>query len=642
MSKLHTLKPGIASRHESPEDAHRRRGNVLLEQGQLDQAAQCYAEALNINPNSAQTINSLGVLLYRARRLEQSVVCYQKAISLQPAYAEAANNLAIALNQLGRLEEAQAAINQSLQHKPDFAQAHHTLGEILLAVGDLNNAAASVRKALELQPGLVEAYLTLGNILLKQGLLCEAVRTYEHAIGLQPANANLYNNLAEALKEKGELEAAAHAFHQALAIEPGAASIFSNLLCLYAFTRYGSPVAEKALAMEWEKSIASPQQRSVARERAPANSGTFPASPRNGRKLRLGFVSADLGSHAVAYFLEPLLETLDRNRFHLTLFPTHIRAGPQAERFRELAESYISLVELSDSQAADRIRSERVDVLVDLTGHTCGGRLGVFVHRAAPVQCAYLGYTGTTGLTEMDWVFSEPSLADHFSERVWSLPRLGVCYRGEKSLPESNWVPDPDGTIWLGSLCRYNKIRQETLSLWAKVLHALPPAKLLFEDSACCQQETHQRILTTLSNLGIEQHRVSFIPYLPGHERHMMLYNRLDIALDTVPLNGGTTGFDALWMGVPLVVLEGNWTGGRLGYHLVNAFGRPDWVAHNEEEYVSIVSALARDLEGRVRQRTCQRAQMELGPACDAMAMTRCLESAFEAMYEGWRTGAVV
>jgi predicted O-linked N-acetylglucosamine transferase (SPINDLY family) len=409
---------------------------------------------------------------------------------------------------------------------------------------------------------------------------------------------------------------------------------------LYGFTRYISPEAEKVLAEGWEKIALTEEERSLARRRASPTSGVFPFSSRKGRRLRLGIVSADLGSHAAAYFLEPILEELDRSRFHLTLFPTLGRSGPRAERFRELAEGYISLVELSDSLAAERIRLEQIDVLVDATGHTFGGRLGVFAHRAAPVQCAYIGYCGTTGLTEMDWVFGERCLAAHFTEKVWEIPPVGICYRGESYLPESSWVPDPHGKIWLGSLSRYGKIGEETLSLWAKVLHALPEARLLLEDGRPCEEETHQRILSTLSGWGISAERVEFIPFIPGHERHMDLYNRLDIALETIPYNGGTTAFDALWMGVPLAGLEGNWAGGRMGSILLKAFDRPEWVARDEAEYVSIVCKLARDVEERKRQRREQRARMQLSPLCDAKGMTRSLEGAFEAMFDIWVAGA--
>jgi protein O-GlcNAc transferase len=295
---------------------------------------------------------------------------------------------------------------------------------------------------------------------------------------------------------------------------------------------------------------------------------------------------------------------------------------------------------LSDGVAADRIRFEQIDVLMDTTAHTFGSRLGIFARRAAPVQCTYIGYWSTTGLTEMDWFFADPHFPDwmeaHFTEKIWRLPRLFHCYDGEHSLPESHWAPDPEGAIWLGSFNRLSKIREQTLALWAKVLYELPQANLLFEDGAPYEEETHQRILSTLSDYGIPEYRVAFIPFTPGHERHMALYDRLDIALDTIPFNSGTTAFDALWMGVPLIALDGNWLGARLTASVLKAFDRPEWVAQDEEEYVSIVASLARDVEGRIQQRKRQRARMSVSPLCDAKAMARAMEDALEGMYDQW------
>jgi protein O-GlcNAc transferase len=244
----------------------------------------------------------------------------------------------------------------------------------------------------------------------------------------------------------------------------------------------------------------------------------------------------------------------------------------------------------------------------------------------------------------MDWVLPDPGCGSsydaHFTEGLWRLPRLTVAYNGDRSLPESGWKPDPDGTVWLGSFNKYSKIRRQTLALWADVLHALPEAKLLFEDSALAQEETHQRILNVLAGHGVEPKRVEFIPYIHGHERHMVLYDRLDIALDTVPFNSGTTAYDALWMGVPLVTLEGDWLGGRMGTGILTAFGRPQWIAQNATEFVAIVVALARDGEGRSTLRRTQRARMAAGPLCDARAMATALEDAFVAMYARWAAGA--
>jgi predicted O-linked N-acetylglucosamine transferase (SPINDLY family) len=619
---------------------HQNIGNSLLREGKLDEAAASYSRALKLNPDSFETINSLGLLLHKAGRLEQSAVCYQKAILIKPDFAEAHNNLGEVLKHLGRLDEAVASNQRAVFYMPDLAAAHCNLGDKLILRGCLQEAVLSLKRAIELQPRMVEAHLNLGNAYRGLGLLSEAVRSYKRAISIAPDIAAPYNNLADLYVEIDKMEDAVTMFQKALALDPHYAAAYSNMLYSYTFTGQISPQAERVLAEGWERSMLTAAERAAARQRALPGSGVFSVRPRQGRQLRLGIVSGDLGSHAVAYFLEPILEELDRSRFHLTLFPAVRRTCSRAERFRKLADGYISLAELSDSQAADRIRLEQIDVLVDASGHTLGGRLGIFAHRAAPVQCAYIGYCGTTGLTEMDWVFGQRSLADHFTERVWEPSPPGLCYRGEKDLPESSWMPDPEGTIWLGSFNRYGKIGEKTLSLWAKVLHALPEAKLLLEDGKCFEEETHQRILATLSALGVTEERVAFIPFIPGHQRHMDRYNRLDIALETIPFNGGTTAFDTLWMGVPLVGIEGSRAGGRMGSLILKAFDRPDWVARDEADYVSIVCRLARDLEERKKQRQGQRARMELSPLCDEKGITRSLEEGFEAMFDAWLAGA--
>jgi protein O-GlcNAc transferase len=618
--------------------AYRRLGDALFQQGHRDEAAVSYSRSLSIKPDAPETINSLGTLLYGAGRLEQAVVFYQKAIALRTNYAEAHNNLGLALQHLGRLAEAVASYARALHAKPSLAAAHCNLGGVLVAKGDFEQAIESLRRALVLQPDLAEAHLNLGNAYKAQGLLTQATASFERAIshGTNPAAA--YNNLAETYKDQGKLGKAHEAYQNALAAKPDSPIANSNLLYFYAFTRYISPEEEKLQAESWETRVLTEAERAAARKRA-----LFTPRPRQGRQLRLGIVSAELGSHAVAQFLLPLVAQLDRRRFHLTLFPTRRRFCSRAQEFRDLADSYILLSELSDAAAADRIRLEQIDVLMDTTGHTFGSRLGIFAHRAAPVQCTYIGYWSTTGLTEMDWFFAGPHfpgwMEAHFTERIWRLPRLFHCYHGEHALPETHWAPDPGGTIWLGSFNRSGKIREQTLGLWARVLHALPQAKLMFEDGAAHEEETHRRILSTLSGQGITEDRVTFIPFVPGHERHMALYDRLDVALDTIPFNSGTTAFDALWMGVPLVALDGNWLGGKLTASVLKAFDRPEWVAQDETEYVSIVSRLAQDVEGRTEQRKHQRARMALSQLCDADGMARSIEDALEGMYDQWVAG---
>jgi protein O-GlcNAc transferase len=628
-----SLDPGL-------EWAHLRLGDALQQQGDLVEAAVSVSRALTIRPDFPEAIRGLGYVLLVAGKLEQAVICFRKALSLAPGYAEAYNNLGNALDQLHLVEDSIASFQQAISLKPTLAPAHANLGRALMIQSRFAEAALCCQRAVELQPDFLEAHLNLGNSYRKQGMLSEAVRCYRHLLSLAPDHAAGHSHLAVTYMEQDELALAYESFEKAIQARPAFPMAYSSLVYFCAFTRYISPAAERALAEGWEKEHLTEVQRATARQRASASSGTFRLCPLKGRKLRLGIVSPDLGEHPVSEFLEPIFHQLDRSRFHLTLFPTQFRPEMRAARIHNLADNCIPLIGVSDDAAVAVIQSEQIDVLVDASGHTAFDRLGIFARRAAPVQVSYVGYWSTTGLTEMDWVFPDPGCDEgydaHFTEGLWRLPRLTVSYNGDRSLPESGWTPDPDGIVWLGSFNKYSKIRKQTLALWAGVLHALPEAKLLFEDRAIHQEETHQRILTALGDHGIEAGRVQFIPYIRGHERHMVLYDRLDIALDTVPFNSGTTAYDALWMGVPLVALEGDWVGGRMGSGILTAFGRPEWIAQDAERYAAIVVALARDVEGRRAMRHTQRARMAAGPLCDAKAMATALQDAFVAMYNRW------
>ena len=617
--------------------AHFRLGNALMKQEKFPEAAAIYSQELRINPASAETAHNLGTALEKMGRPEHAVVCYQKAIALNPFYSEAYNNLGVTYASLGLLDKAIASYRQAIFNNPASADAYSNLGNALTAQGDFTQAVQHCKKAIILQHRHPTAYLHLGNAYRGLGLFNDAVASYRHALFFSPDNAGIYNNLAETFKDQGKLKEAAECFEKAIAAQPVYPPAYSNLLYFYAFTRYVSPAQERRIAQGWETHMLTAEERFAARGR------TFPVQPRERRKLRLGILTAELGQHAVADFLEPFLENLDRRRIALTVFPTVLQAGDRAQRFRNLfdrnRDGFIPLNGIPASQAAEFIRSKQIDVLIETTGHTYENRLDIIAHRAAPVQCSYIGYFSTTGLTEMDFFLTGTGLGSfiepHFTEHLWRLPRLSFCYQGDPELAQG-WEPDPNGTVWLGSFNNNSKIPEETLCLWAKVLRALPEAKLLFEDRHAEDGETHQRIVSMLQSLGIEESRICFIPYIGGHERHMKLYDRLDIALDTIPFNSVTTAFDALWMGVPLITIAGNWMGGALAGSFLEALGHPEWIARSEEEYVSIVRTLARDVEKRKHLRSTQRARMANSELCDGAGLARSLEDAIEAMYDRW------
>lgn len=607
---------------------------IFSRQGKMEEAIVYYRQAAAFGPTQPEAHFNFGNALLREGKLDEAIASYRLAIACKADYTDAHNNLGTALKSQGRLDEAVASYQGAIRSNPHFPQAYVNLSIALHAQGKYAEAITACRGGLFVAPDVPELHFNLGNAFQWQGNLDGAVAAHQRAIALKPDYAEAYGNLGGSLQEQGKVKEAVAAYEKAIAIRPNYLDGFSNLIYLHAFAHDISPEEQCRVAAGWERAALSDEERTAARNR------TFVNPPRAGRKLRLGIVSAELGKHAVAEFLQPFLDQRDRSRFHLTLYPTRIRSGPRAEQIRESADQFISLAHLSDRDAAEQIRSDGIDVLMDTSGHTNNCRLGIFAHRAAPVQCTYIGFWASTGLTEMDWYIADCSLPEscnaQFSERIWRMPRLGGTYRGETTLPESTWKPAEDGTIWLGSFNKYSKMREESLALWARVLHAIPKARLLLEDRTSFDDQLHPRILAELARHGIGFDRIEFSPYNPGWESHMLLYNRLDIALDTIPFNSGTTAYDAVWMGVPLVALEGDWGGGRMASTVLRALGRPEWIASNADEYVAILAGLAHDVDLRQSIRKTQRARMAASPLFDGAGLAHDLQEAFEGMFDTW------
>jgi protein O-GlcNAc transferase len=623
---------------------HFQLGNALMKQGKFSEAMTSYSQELEVRPESVEALHNLGGALQKLGKPEQAIVCYEKAISLDPFNAEAYNNLGVTYSSLGLFEKAIQSFHQAIVHNPASADAYSNLANSLTGQGDFIQALHHCKRAIVLQPGNATAYLLQGNAYRGLGLFSDAIISYQKALSFSPGNGAIYSNIAETFKDQGKLKQAAVTFEKAIAVRPVYQPAYSNLLYFCAFTRHVLPHEERRVAEGWENHILTSEERLAARSRI------FPAQPRAGRRLRLGILTAELGHQAAADFLEPFLLHLDRSRFALTMFPTVLKTGDRAQRLRDIfdrnCDDCIPLHGMPAAQAAELIRSNQIDILIETSGHTHENRLDIIAHRAAPVQCSCMGYFSTTGLTEMDFFLTsagvDSSIDEHFTEKLWRLPRLPFCYQGDPALAEGGWAPDPDGTVWLGSFDNNAKIREETLDLWARVLLALPEAKLLFEDRHPQDEETHRRIISTLQNLGVEERRIYFIPYVGGHERHMKIHDRLDIALDTIPFNGVTTAFDALWMGVPLITIAGTWMGGMLAASFLQALGHPEWIARSEDDYVSIVRTLARDVDKRKQLRKSQRSRMANSELCDGAGLARSLEHAMEAMYDALPQGSAI
>jgi predicted O-linked N-acetylglucosamine transferase (SPINDLY family) len=612
-------------------DVHCDLGRVLHDTGQLDDSVASFRRVLDINPCHYKGYNYLGEVFEDQGNLPAAVECYSKAITLKPDFVEAHNNLGNALKAQGALVKAIEHHNIALMLRPDLAEVHYNLGNSFKEQGQLNQAIESYLKAISINPDYAEAYSNLGLALQAQGKLDQAIASELAALSLDPTLAAVHNNLGDAYKTKGKLQAASESYQRALVIQPDYAEAYSNLLFLYSYHAMNTPQEYLACARNWEQNCVSSSERMIARKRIIANPVQV------GRRLKLGYVSGDFRQHAVSYFIEQLFGHHDKSKIELFAYSTIGHQDGVTKRLQALVEHWIPLSGVSDAAARDRIEEDQIDVLIDLSGHTAHNRLGIFARRAAPVQAHYLGYFASTGLTEMDyWIGDEiltPTTTDnHFSEQVWRLPRVWVCYDGKADAPVANWRLSQDGTVRLGSFNNLGKLSPETLALWAKVLHALPEGKLLLKTKELADPGNRQRILDALSSLGISPDRIELQDSnaTPDWSAHMAYYNRVDIALDPVgAVGGGTTTCDALWMGVPVIALEGDRMASRMTASMLNAIERPEWIAHSEAEYIDKVVAVARDVEHRKAIRPAQRARMANSPLCDGVGLAKSLEQVY-------------
>lgn len=357
--------------------------------------------------------------------------------------------------------------------------------------------------------------------------------------------------------------------------------------------------------------------------------------------LRIGFVSSDFRRHPVARFLAPL-RLLDRSKFSLYAYSGTTKHDDFTEGFKAALPNWREIGGLSDTQAAEQIRADGIHILVDLSGYSTGGRLGIFARKPSPVQVTWLGYFATTGLRTMDYVLASEAVLptedeDQWVERVWRLPRTYLSFQPPGAPVEIGPLPaERNGHVTFGSFNNARKLSDATLAAWGAILKRVPRSRLLLRTSLDLSNDRRSSVLRHFGTMGIEPHRVELSPAIQGYERHLDSYNRMDIALDTFPFNGATTTCEALWMGVPVVTRLGDSYVSRMGENILRAIGRPDLVARTTEDYVARAVALAGDLPTLQAERQGLRERLMRSPIGDVDGFARALEEAFQGMWTRW------
>jgi protein O-GlcNAc transferase len=575
-----------------------------------------------------------GLCLFRLGDAAGAVEAYRRALAIAPDHFAAVNGLGVSLQALGDLGAASEALRAAAGRRPEDSDILTNLGSVLVARGEVDEGIALLRKSTHLDPTDATAFSNLGHALFLIGHLSEAVTACEAAVRLKPGYADAYSNLGTALGNQGRLADAVAAFERALALDPDHGQSFSNLLFL---GNYDPDISAAALAELHRGFGRRHENAAVARHEVDRDPG---------RRLRVGYVSPDLRQHSVAYFTEPLLAAHDPDAVEVTCYAAVKKRDDVTERLQSRAGAWRNILGMSDAAAADWIRADCIDILVDLAGHTAGNRLGVFARRPAPVQATYIGYPNTTGLTRVDYRLTDADAdppgedASLYTEQLYRLPRCFLAYGPPPEAPPVVARPgSAAGHMTFGSFNALTKVNPRTVATWATILHAVPNARLVLKNSSLVDAGTQARYRDLFASQGIAADRLDLVGYLPERGGHLSLYNRIDIALDTFPYNGTTTTCEALWMGVPVVTWRGDRHAGRVGASLLAAVGLDELVAPSLEAYVALARHLAADLARLAAVSRSLRGRLKASPLLDARSLARALEAAYREMWQRWCRG---
>jgi len=613
-------------------------GGALREAGRLHSAAEAYRRALALDAEHGNALFNLGGVLRELGEANEAAECYRRLVAHSPDDADARHALGAALEAQGSLEAAEDAFASALRVRPEFAEAHNDLGRLARRRGAPETAARCFRRALALDAGFAEAHNNLGNVLEAQGRLEEAIACYRQALAVRPELALAWNNLGNALKAQARLDEAIAAFRRALALDfaPAHGNLLFALNYLDGLDR-GEVLAE-------HRAWARRQEALLASEREPHSN-----EPDPDKRLRVGYVSPDFRTHSVAYFAEPLIARHDRERFEVVLYADlagGAQVDPVTERLRASADGWRNVSGESDRALAALVRRDRIDVLVDLAGHTAGNRLPVFARKPAPVQVSYLGYPNTTGLESIDYrltdaVADPPGASDRFySESLVRLPRGFLCYRPPEPSPAIAAPPATrEGYVTFGSFNNAAKLSPGVIEAWARILRALPSARLRVKAPQIGDEGTRRLWRERLARAGVDPGRLTLEGFVAGAAEHLDAYRRIDVALDTFPYNGTTTTCEALWMGVPVVALAGAGHASRVGLSLLSQIGLEAFAADTVEAYIERAVALARDPQGLARLRATLRDRLRASPLRDESGLARAVEAQYRWMWGRWCAG---
>ncbi len=560
-----------------------------------------------------------------------AIPSYDRALKLNPQLIEAWNNLAAIHMQRCEYESAERCLRQALEQRGDFADALLNLGTLKFRTRQFDDAQRYAEQTLSLRANDSTAMMLLGEIALER-LDYEAAQTwFDRTMAQHPRESAAYNKQAVVAMAIGDLDAAVRWLDTACQLDPRSPVFGSNRLYLEHY-RDGANLERLAVIhAQWDAQYAKNCRKVTLPRLAPLDAE---------RTLRIGFVSADLGHHPIGYLLAPFFAAIDRRACKLFCYSNRAFNDDVEQKLRAHCDGWLNIQGLGDDQVAQAIVDDRIDVLIDLSGHTARHRLLVFARQPAPLQASWMGYVGPTGLSTITHFIVDDSLVSQelvarYTQTPIRLPIVSCCYQMPDAAPSIQPLPAlKNGYVTFGSFNNPRKITPTVIAAWSRVLQGVPDARLVMKFRALDNPLGIRRYQEMFTQHGVDLNRITFEGHAPFADM-LTRYQAIDLALDSFPYTGGTTSILALWMGVPIVTLRGETVAGRQTWAVLRSINETDTVTDSVDEYVQRAIALANNLpqlsamRGRLRERLAQ------SPLNQSATLARAW---VEAVRGAWRT----
>jgi len=604
-------------------------GLIKVSQQNFRDAITYLSRAEKLNPSDVSIQYNLAKVLSDCGSYEESIRHHQKTIELAPNHQEAWLNYGKSLVHLSRYEEAIFCFEKTIYLNPEFAEAHMNKGAALKELHKYGEAVAAAEKALQINANLAEAWVNRAIALKELKCYKDSIASYQNALALKPNIDWIYGDLLFLMLKISDLSNFWNAKNR---IEEG---ILRNEKIIQPFV---------SLAITESPELQYQSAKIYSQDNYPSNLilGSFVKKSKQ-EKICIGYFSADFYNHATGYLIAQLIELHDRSQFDLIA----ISFGPDvddamSQRLMEAFDSFINVRDKSDFEIAKLSRKLNIDIAIDLKGYTQDCRPGIFSFRAAPIQANYLGYPGTTGSAQIDYIIADKAIIPEpsqkfYTEKVVYLPNCYQVNDSKRPLPNKKFLRSELGLPESGFIfCSFNnnyKILPETLDSWARILEAVELSILwLLTDSSV----TTDNIKKEFSKRGIDPKRLVFADKVGSYD-HLARHYLADLFLDTWPCNAHTTASDALWMGLPLVTLIGHSFAGRVAASLLNTIGLPELITNTQEQYEELAIQLAQNPQILQDIKRKLDENRMTSPLFDTHRFTKNLENAYIKMYERYR-----